>query len=63
MTGPSQSTWVGACSRRGVPRRCIQGKTLYTFEQCGLDGRLYVEVMSLQFDGEVSKWTTPSGVM
>ena len=45
MYGPSQSTRVGACCRRGVPRRCIQGKTLYMFEQFGVDGKLYVEVI------------------
>ena len=32
------------CCRQGVPRRCIQGKTLYMFEQLGVAGKLYVEV-------------------
>ena len=31
--------------RRGVPCKCIQGKTLYMFEQFGVDGKLYVEVI------------------
>ena len=34
---------VHAC--RGMPRTCIQGKTLYMFEQFGVDGKLYVEVI------------------
>lgn len=29
----------------GVPRRCIQGKTLYIFEQFGVDVKLSVEVL------------------
>ena len=44
MSGPSQSMRVGACCRGGVSRRCIQGKTLYMFEQFGVGCKLYVEV-------------------
>ena len=52
---------VRACQGcRGGPRRCIQGKTLYMFEQSGVDGKLYVEViMSWWFYGKASKWTAP----
>ena len=46
MNGPLQSTRVEAYCRQDVPRRCVQGKTLYMFEQFGVDGKLYVEVMS-----------------
>ena len=60
MNGPSQSTRVGACCCQVVPRRCIQGKTIYMFEQFWVDGKLYVEVkMSWLFYGEASKWSTP----
>ena len=45
MNGPSQSTRVRACWCRGVPPRCIQGKTLHMFERFGVDGKLYVEVI------------------
>ena len=60
INGHSQSTHVGACCRWGVPRRHIQGKTLYMFEQFGVNGKLYVEViMTWWFYGEASKWTAP----
>ena len=36
---------IRACCCQDVPRRCIQGKTLYMFEQFGVDGKLYVEVI------------------
>ena len=63
MNGPSQSTRIGACCHRGVPSRCIQGKTLHMFKQFGVDGKLYMEViMSWWFYGEASKWTVPAGV-
>ena len=45
MNGPSRSTLIGACCRRAVPHRHIQGNTLYMFEQFGVDGKLYVEVI------------------
>ena len=45
MKGPSQSTRIAACRCRGVPRRCIQGKTLYMFEQFGVDSKLFVELV------------------
>ena len=58
MDRSSQSTHVGACCRRGMPRRRIQGNTLYMVEQ--VDGKLYVEVvMTWWFYGEASKWTAP----
>ena len=44
MNGPSQSMHVGACCRWGVPRKCIQGKILYMFEQFGVDCNLVVEI-------------------
>ena len=40
--------------RQGVPHRCIQGNTLYMFEQFGVDGKLYVEgILSWWFYGDV----------
>ena len=39
MNGLSQSTCIGACWHQGVPRRYIQGKTLYMFEQFGVDDK------------------------
>ena len=45
MSKPSQSMCIRACCHQGVTCRCIQGKTLYMFEQFEVDGKLYVEVI------------------
>ena len=45
LNWPLQSTRARAFCRRGVPYRCIQGKTLYMFVQFEVAGKLYVEVI------------------
>ena len=63
MNGPSLSMRIGLYCRWGVLRRCIQGNTFYMFEEFGVDGILYMEViLSWWFYGEASKLTTKPGV-